>query len=130
MIARKSHTINMHYFPQDSSIQRAFYKRFIFKNVRIYLRRPYVFMTEQFLHGANVLLVFEQMCGKAVPKSVAIPVFVDLGVSHRITSGLLDCRLGRVMATRLSVFTRRNNFGLRKNVLPFPFLAGVRIFTV
>lgn len=61
-------------------IERAFDEVFVFRNVRVNLRRTHVFVSEQFLHGANVVLIFEQTRREAVAKRVTIFVFVDGGL--------------------------------------------------
>lgn len=93
-----------------SDVERAFDKRLVVQNVRVNLRRPHVFMPEQFLNGADVVLIFEQARRKAVAKGVAISVFDDFGLSYRIADGFLDCRSRYVMTARFAVIARRRDF--------------------
>ena len=48
-----------------------------------------VFVTELFLHGADVVTSFKQMGGKAVTKSMTTPVLGNLGFAQRLLDGLL-----------------------------------------
>jgi hypothetical protein len=52
-------------------------------------RRPHVLVTEQFLHGTDVVTVLKQMCGERVPEGVAAHRLVDACQFDRFLDRLL-----------------------------------------
>ena len=75
--------------------------------MRVNLRGSDILMSEQFLNGANVVIVFKQMCRKAVPEGMASGVFIDTGAFERVFDCFLNRRFGRVMPSDNAVFARR-----------------------
>ena len=56
-------------------------------------------MTQQLLDGANVVTILEQMCGKAVAKSVAAAILMNFGQVDGPFHGALDMVGLHVMPT-------------------------------
>lgn len=46
-------------------------------------------MTHQFLYGANIVAIFEQMGGKAVAKCMATRTFIDPCAPNGLLNGIL-----------------------------------------
>ncbi len=56
-----------------------------------------VFVAEEFLHGANVVAVLQQMRSEAVTEGVAAGGFVSAGGAHGDFDGVLEVFLEEVM---------------------------------
>ena len=57
----------------------------------------YIFMTEQFLNGADVVVVLEEMGSEGVPKRVGSNAFVYFGKTSRLFDRLLNSGFVQVM---------------------------------
>jgi len=75
-------------------IKRAFYACSFVENVRVNHRRADILVSEQFLNRADVVMIFKQVRGKAVPQRMARAAFVV----SRLNNGLLDRTLQGVVA--------------------------------
>ena len=74
-----------------SDVQRTFHRKGSFiHHVGVDHGRTDVLMPEQLLHGADIVSVFEQTGGKAVPEGVAADMLVDAGYSDRFLHGPLQ----------------------------------------
>ena len=85
-------------------------------------------MAQEFLHGPDVVVRFQQVCGKRMTKRVDIDRFGYASQAYRSFNCLLKTVFMDVMS---SDFSRSGIFGQtfrRKYVLPSPFEAGIRIF--
>lgn len=109
-----------------SIVQRTSHTELVGLNdVCINLRCPHVLVSEKFLHGANVVAVFEQMSRKRVTKGVRAGFFQNSGLIDRGFEGSLD-HTGKQVMPPLNVGTRvERTLDGRKNVLPNPFPIGV-----
>ncbi len=58
-------------------------------------------MAEEFLHSADVVAVFQQMCGEAVPERVATRRFCNAGASDRQFHRVLQIFLTDMMTQDL-----------------------------
>jgi hypothetical protein len=88
-----------------------------------------IFMAEEFLDGANIVAIFEQVGSEAMPKGVAAYFFRDFG----LTGCELDCTLKhawiKMMAFNLTISGIDCAFFSGKDKLPNPFMVGMGIFT-
>ena len=87
-------------------------------------------MSEQFLDGANVVIILQQMCGKRMPQSVATNVFDNPGFLRSASDRFLQTRFTKMMPADFIRARVAAEFSGRKNVLPFPFFSGVQIFLI
>ena len=91
--------------------------RFI-KHVRVDHRGQHIFVTEQFLHSADIIPVFQQMSSKTVAERVATCSLTD----SRPFDGSFDCFLQIFLRNMVAPSFERarigGNFGGRKSVLP------------
>ena len=92
--------------------------------------RADVGVTEQFLHGADVIAVFKQVRGKRVAQSVAADAFGDpaqsRGVGHRaLNDGLVEVKSARWSPPRVAADAAGG-----EDELPRPRAAGVRILHI
>ena len=87
----------------------------------------YIFVTEQFLDGANVVSALEKMGGKRMTQGMRGDVLVDLCLAGGFTNGSLDDRFMDVMAARDARAFVLGKFRCRKEVLPDPFPVCVRV---
>jgi len=62
-----------------------------------------VFMSEQALDGADVVVVFENMGGKAVTKGMGGDMFLDLGELDGAFKSFINCVGGEMMAAALDL---------------------------
>ncbi len=104
---------------QFLNIERTFNKIFVFHNVRVNLSRSHVFVSEQLLNRANVVMIFKQMCSKTVAKRMTISVFYNFDIFHQIFDCFLNRRRRSIMSAHNPVFTSRRHSDGRKNILPF-----------
>ena len=87
-------------------------------------------MSEQCLHGPNIVAGFQPLRGERVPKGMAGDVLGDSGQAGRGAYRFLQTAFIQVMAAldaRAGV--RRAAFG-GKHLLPAPFTVGVGIFAL
>ena len=96
--------------------------------MRIDNGRADIFVPEEFLHGANILIVFEKMRREAVTNSVAAAVLVDLGCSQGVLHRALDRGFTEVMSPGLAGTGIDSRVSGRKQVFPAPLLRRVRVF--
>jgi len=89
--------------------------------VGVDLGGSHVFVTEQFLDGADISSRLKQMCRKTVAKSMATAWFGDAGALDRGFNRVLESGLGKVMAARGSGTWIERAFAGWKDVLPAPF---------
>lgn len=89
------------------AVQRAFDERFVLKDVRVHLRRFYVFVPEQFLDGSNIITAFRQMRREAAPEGMTARVLVDAESPDRPLHCLLDRAFGHMVTRRCAVLAFR-----------------------
>ena len=82
--------------------------------MRIDLRLPHIFVPEKFLDRPNIIVVFQKMSCKTMPKRMAARVLVDIEFLDRPFHGALDCTWRSVVPSLNSVATRGSNHGRRK----------------
>lgn len=86
-------------------------------------------MAEQFLDGADVIAVFQQVRGETVAEGVAGDVLVNVGLLRGASDGFLHHAFVKVMAAdQAGAWV----FGMARggeDVLPVPFAGGVWIFS-
>jgi len=87
-----------------------------------------VFVSQQLLHGADVVALLEEVSGEGVAKGVGGNPFGDPGRPGCLTDGLLDAAGVEVVAQEASAARIAAEFWGRKEVLPHPGLGGVRVF--
>ena len=87
-------------------------------------------MSEQVLDGADVVIIFEQVGGKTVTKGMGGDMFLDLDELDGAFKSFIHCAGGDVMAADLVRSWIRGTLPGGEDILPDPFLMGVRIFTV
>ena len=93
-------------------------------------RRGDVFVSEQFLHRADVVSALQQMGGKTVPEGVAAGGLGDAGVADGVFHGVLQVFF-RYMVPALFAATRIDRKLIsRKSILPDPFARGIWILAV
>ena len=101
--------------------------RFI-KHVRVDHCGRHIFVTEQFLHSADIISVFQQMSSKTVAQRVATCSLTD----SRPFDGSFDCFLQiflrNMMAPSFARARIGGNFGGWKSVLPCSGAIGVAVF--
>ncbi len=90
----------------------------------------HVAVAEQFLHGADVIAGFEQVGGEAVAQRVRVRRLVDPGAPRGLFDVALDGLFVDVVAADHAAARVGAVAGGGKDVLPAPFAAGVRIFTL
>ena len=85
-------------------------------------------MSEQFLHGADVGAVFEQVRGKRVAQDVRGDGFGYSGLAGGLAHGSLDVDLMQVMTAGASGARVDRKSGRGKHVLPAPFAGASAVF--
>ena len=66
--------------PSTSSVQRTSYTlAALIQDVRINHRRTHILMSQQFLHGADIIAIFQKVRGKAVPERMTTSTLYDSG---------------------------------------------------
>ncbi len=85
-------------------------------------------MAQEFLHGADIVTLLEQMGGEGVAERVAGRPLGDAGRQHRVLHRTLRDRFMQVMAA--TVASRAISVGTRgpKDPLPSPLPARVGLF--
>ena len=63
-------------------------------------------MTEQFLHGPDIIAIFEQMSSKRMSKCMTSSVFIDARPSHSFFHRPLDHRFVDVMMSALILYQK------------------------
>ena len=91
--------------------------------------RGHIFVTQQLLHGANIISILQQMCSETVPKGVAACRLRDSGALDRGFHCFLKVFLRYVVTTRLARARVDGNFRGWENVLPSPGAIGVAVFS-
>ena len=114
---------------QEHSVGRASDARWaLVEDMRVDHRRAHVSMTQKFLHGADIVSVFEQVGGKRVTERVAGRALRDTGCPHSVLDRTLQDRLMQVMTATLA--RQPLHVGARgwEDPLPSPLPARVGIF--
>lgn len=88
-----------------------------------------VFVSEQFLHGANIGPAFEQVSGEAVPKSMTTGSFGQARGANGVLDGVLQVLFADMVATNFAGTGVGGKFGGGKDVLPSPGAIGVGVFS-
>ena len=87
-----------------------------------------VFVTEEFLHGANIISRFEEVGGKRMAEGVTGDAFGEAQKLDGFSNDLLDGSLTEMMSPHQpGVGVGRASRG-RKDILPAPFSTGIRVF--
>jgi len=94
---------------------------------RISRRGADVSVTEQFLHGPDVVVVLQQVRGERMTQGVARRSLRDARPPHRVLHGALKHGLVQVMPAALARLPVDVDARGRKHPLPRPLAAGVRI---
>src|ERR1700687_5321812 len=71
------------------------------QDMRIDHRGAHVLVTQEFLHGPNIVARFQQMGRKAVPKRVTASILPNPGSSQRCLDCALHILLGNMMPSLL-----------------------------
>ena len=70
------------------------------EHMRVDHRRPHVFMSQKFLHGADIVTIFEQVSRKRMPECMATSALYDSGGRN----GSLNGDLNRIPRNMMSPF--------------------------
>ena len=97
------------------------------EDVRIHHRRGHVPMAQEFLHGANIVTVIEQVRGEGVAERVAGGPLGDAGGHHRVLHLTLQDRFMQVMAPPLPGHQVHGGARGWEDPLPSPLTARVGI---
>src|SRR5262245_55077370 len=97
------------------------------EDVRIHHRRGHISVAQEFLHGADIVTVFEQVRGEGVAERVAGGPLGDAGGHHRVLHRTLEDRFMQMMATTLAGDLVHVGARGWKDPLPSPLTARVRI---
>lgn len=87
-----------------------------------------VFVSEEFLDGADVIIVLQKMGGKRVSEGVGGDVFVYLGTTGGFPDGFLDYCFVKMMAAGDASSFVFGEFGGGKKVLPDPVPVCIWVF--
>ena len=98
----------------------------LIQDVGINHGRADIFVTKEFLNGANVITLYQQVCGKGMAQTVAIGTFDDSRRGHCSLECALQDTFGHVMPLFSSTARIDRNSRRRKNILPNPFAFRVR----
>ncbi len=90
----------------------------------------YVFVSEEFLYGTNIVSILQEMGGERMAKGVGCYAFVYVGKFCGCTNGFLQDGFMDVMPVRVSCFGVGKECGGRKDELPNPFFVGGWIFFI
>ena len=67
-----------------------------------YMRRDHgctdILVPQEFLHGTNIIAIFQEVCGEAVSERVAAPAFVNAGTPDGVLHCLLEARFRHVVS--------------------------------
>ena len=98
--------------------------------MRVKHSRADILVSQEFLYRTDIVAVFEEMGGKAVAQGVTASTFWDVRALKRLFhSPLQDCF--RYMMSTLHTRTRINGASSRrKDILPDPGGAGMRVFPI
>jgi hypothetical protein len=72
------------------------------QNMGVNHSRSYILMTQQFLHGANVVAILQKMGSKAMAEGMATDSFGNLGLVHCSLESFLDGAFVEMMAAGFS----------------------------
>jgi len=98
------------------------------ENVGVNHRCAYIVVTEQLLHGTNVVPILQEVRGERVPQRVAGGTFVNLRLPNGLLHHPLDGALVNVMPIRTTVAAITIvTFGC-EHPLPSPFSLSVGVF--
>ena len=87
-----------------------------------------VFVSEQFLNGANVIAILEKMGGKGMAKGMATDALLDARFLGGFFDGALQSQFVHVVAAFFAAARVGGTFGGRKEVLPNQFAIGFGVF--
>src|SRR5690606_25519091 len=91
--------------------------------------RAHVAMAQKPLHRANVIPIFEQMGGEAVPQRMACSGFSDTGDSHGLLDRPLNHRFMQVMPTSNAGARINRRLPSGKHKLPAERTVSIRVFS-
>jgi len=100
------------------------------QNVSIDHRRAHILVTQQFLNGADVVTVFEQVGCKRVPECVRCCRLDDTRLADRLFDSSLDHRFVEMVPPSLAGLPVDITTGRRKDPLPRPFSPRVGILAL
>jgi hypothetical protein len=85
-------------------------------------------MAEEFLHGADIVAMLQQLRRKTMAKGMTTDSFIYFRQTPSEFNGLLQTTFIKMMATdNTAAWIFRKTFR-GKNVLPYPITVGMRIF--
>lgn len=90
--------------------------------------RAHIFVPQQFLHGAEVIAVFEQRSGKGMAQGMTTHGFDNASVPRGRADGAVQHRLVQVMTPSVAGAWIDGNLPGGKHLLPAPFLGRIGIF--
>jgi len=99
------------------------------EDVRINHGGLYVFMTEQFLHGADVVPTLKKMRCERMAEGVRCNGFVHLSKAGRLLNSPLEIRLVEVVTLSDATQGIGGEYRCREDILPGEFTVGVRVFS-
>ena len=115
--------------PAGYSIQRAFDgQAAALEDVGVDHGGADVLVAEQFLDGANIVAILEQMGGKGMAKGMATDALLDARFLGGFLDGALKSRFVHVVAAFFAAARVGGAFGGRKEVLPNQFAIGFGVF--
>ena len=80
-----------------------------------------IFMTQEFLDGANIIPVLEKMGGEAMAKGMRADRLIHTGPTGRLSNGLLNIAGMNMMSQFFTSARLAGIFRSREYVLPGPF---------
>ena len=95
--------------------------------MRINLRGGYVPVPEEFLHGSDVVAVFQQVSGEGVAEGVGAGALGDAGMPDRVSDRPLKDGLMEVVTAVLAGRSLNVDSGGRGDPLSRPLAAGVGV---
>jgi len=87
-----------------------------------------VLVPQQFLHGADVVAIFQQVGGEGVAEGMGSDVLLDASELSRFADGLLEAALVEVVPAGDPCARVFGKGGGREHILPDPLAVGVGIF--
>jgi hypothetical protein len=89
-----------------------------------------VFVSEEFLNGANIVTAFKEVGGKAMSKRMAAGGLGKASGANGFLDRVLQILFASVVASSISAPRVYGQVVRRKNVLPSPLSGGARVFSV
>jgi len=99
------------------------------EDVSVNHRRFHVLVSKQFLHGADVVPILQQVGGKTIPEGLTGDALVDPCLTGCFLNRLLQAALAHMMATDNARARVLGQLGGGEHILPDPFPIGITILS-